>query len=45
MATMQVVLNFSENEAHCYAVVVLPSLTTEPPPVLSGIHLQKPLFG
>lgn len=38
-------LNFSESEAHCHAVAVLPSPTTEPPPVLCGIHLQKPLFG
>ena len=38
-------LNFSESAAHYYATVVLCSLTIEPPPVLGGIHLQKPLFG
>lgn len=37
--------NFSESEAHCYAAVVLPSLTIKPSPVLGGFHLQKPLFG
>lgn len=38
MAITQVFRNFSESEAHCHAVVVLPSLTKEPPPVLGGIH-------
>lgn len=45
MATTQVFLNFSKSEAYCYADAILPFLTIEPRPVLSGIHLQNPLFG
>lgn len=39
------IVNFCKSEAHWYAVVVVLSFTTEPPLVLCGIPLQKPLFG